>query len=130
MNKKIILLSCIMFIIVIGIFLLNYVNKYNENELSSINGIFIADGTQHKFIIGYENGQFIYANNTKPLYLNLYKNGNYKIEMENFIETGTYSLNNDKLFLKNKDGLITENCVLKNNNELHCDKYASLYIKQ
>lgn len=130
MKKSLILSLCIIIVAVVVVFFVNYVNRDNDNEVFSINGVFIADGTQHKFIIGYENGEYIYANNTKPLYLNLYKNGNYKLEMDDFIETGMYSLNNDKLVLKNKDGLITENCILKNENELHCDKYASIYIKQ
>lgn len=78
--------------------------------------------------MGYEDGEPIYSNADTPFYLTLDGEGKYKLEMAETTETGTYTLNGDNLVLQNEEKLITETCKIKNKEELHCDKYAYLYV--
>lgn len=130
MKKKLILLFIAIFVILIVLFMINYSNNDKNNIIAKVKGVWIADGTQYTFIIGYKDGKHIYSNNDIPFRLSFDGKGNYNLEMGEYVEIGTYSLNKANVVLKNEDGLITENCVLKNKIELHCNKYASLYIKE
>ena len=96
----------------------------------SVKGHWIASDSQNDFIIGYENGEYIHLNSEGPIHLFLNDDGRYALEFDNYKEYGTYTANEKKVTLMKSDGLITENCELKKENELHCNKYASLYIKQ
>ncbi len=136
MNKKKSILLIIVFILLILViivaiyFVKRNTNESVNNQLSEVEGTWIADQTQYVYIIGYENGQPVYSNTDTPFYLTLDGKGNYKLEMSDIVENGTYSFNDNNLVLQNDEGLITENCQVVDKKELHCDKYASVYVKQ
>lgn len=67
----------------------------------------------------------------KAYYLKIDGKGNYTLELEQGIQKGTYIIKEDNkgVILKEEDGLISENCTLENETELHCDRYALLYEK-
>jgi hypothetical protein len=131
-TKKILTVLVISIFTIFAILLFFLMNDDNNssNSLYKVKGIWIADGTQYTYIVGYKDGHYIYSDNSTPFSLNLDGKGNYTLEMGENTEIGTYSFNQGNVVLQNEDGLITENCQIKNNNELHCDKYASLYIKK
>lgn len=133
MKKKITIILTVTFITIVV--LLNIIinrndSNSNRDSLSKVEGTWIADGTQYTFVIGYENGKPVYSDNSTPYYLHLDGKGNYKLEMNENVELGTYSVNEEDISFKTDDGVIMETCSLKNDNELHCNMYASLYIRK
>ena len=137
-KKKIVLLViflAFLLLVTIGvIFILNKDDNKSlnneDNRFSEVEGVWVADKTQYIYILGYEDGEPIYSKADIPFYLTLDGEGKYKLEMAETTETGTYSLNGDSLVLQNEEKLITETCRIKNKEELHCDKYAYLYVRQ
>lgn len=137
-KKKIVLLVIfLVFLLLVTIGVIFILNKDDnkslnseDNRFSEVEGVWVADKTQYIYILGYEDGEPIYSNADIPFYLTLDGEGKYKLEMSETTETGTYSLNGDSLVLQNEEKLITEICRIKNKEELHCDKYAYLYVRQ
>ncbi len=137
-KKKIVLLVIfLVFLLLVTIGVIFILNKDDnkslnneDNRFSEVEGVWVADKTQYIYILGYEDGEPIYSNTDIPFYLTLDGEGKYKLEMSETTETGTYSLNGDSLVLQNEEKLITETCRIKNKEELHCDKYAYLYVRQ
>lgn len=135
-KKKIVLLVIfLVFLLLVTIGVIFILNKDDnkslnnkDNRFSEVEGVWVADKTQYIYILGYEDGEPIYSNADIPFYLTLDGEGKYKLEMSETTETGTYSLNGDSLVLQNEEKLITETCRIKNKEELHCDKYAYLYV--
>lgn len=124
------IISIFVILLLILLIVVVYILTKDNNQLSVVKGVWLADKTQYVYIIKYENGQPIYSNADTPFYLTLDGKEHCKLEMSDRVETGTYSFNKDNLVLKNDDGLITENCRVIDNKELHCDKYAYLYVRQ
>jgi hypothetical protein len=118
-----------MIFIIVLFFLLNPSDN-GDKPLHKVKGIWVADGTQHQFIIGYENGEYIYTDNSTPFYLNFDGTGKYTLKMGEHTETGTYSVNQENVIFQNESGFIKDNCNIKDKIELHCENYASLYIKK
>ena len=137
-KKKIVLLVIfLVFLLLVTIGVIFILNKDDnkslnseDNRFSEVEGVWVADKTQYIYILGYEDGEPIYSEADTPFYLTLDAEGKYKLEMAETTETGTYSLNGDSLVLQNEEKLITETCRIKNKEELHCDKYAYLYVRQ
>lgn len=137
-KKKIVLLVIfLVFLLLVTIGVIFILNKDDnkslnneDNRFSEVEGVWVADKTQYIYILGYEDEEPIYSNTDIPFYLTLDGEGKYKLEMAETTETGTYSLNGDSLVLQNEEKLITETCRIKNKEELHCDKYAYLYVRQ
>lgn len=137
-KKKIVLLVIfLVFLLLVTIGVIFILNKDDnkslnneDNRFSEVEGVWVVDKTQYIYILGYEDEEPIYSEADTPFYLTLDGEGKYKLEMAETTETGTYSLNGDSLVLQNEEKLITETCRIKNKEELHCDKYAYLYVRQ
>lgn len=126
--KKIIAISCV---IICAICLVGCNNKNEkkdsddkQTEKNILVGEWIADGTQKEFITNAD-GETV--GGKKPYYLTIEKDNKYTLKMDDYTEKGIYEINEDNVTLKNNDGLISESCKLENDNELHCNNYASLY---
>lgn len=106
-------------------------NNLNTNtQLKLVEGDWIADGTQYKYIVGMNGDTVISTDNLTPFYLNFDGKGKYTLQLKDYTESGTYTVDDAKrVILISEEGLLSESCLLKNDSELHCDRYASLYIK-
>ena len=102
----------------------------NENIFANVKGLWISSNNKNEYIIGYENGEYIYLKNESPIHLIFNGDGSYTLEFDDYSEHGTYSISKKRIIMIKSDGLITETCELKKENELHCNKYSSIYIKQ
>lgn len=121
--KKVIGISCIIFcaICLVGC---NKENKKDEKNI--LIGEWVADGTHNEFVTN-ANGETVGGKN--PYYLTIEKDSKYTLKMDEYTEKGTYTVEDKNISFKNSDGLISESCKLENDNELHCNNYASLYKK-
>ena len=128
MKKNKILILLIIIFIFSSVLIFYVIN--DSNTSLNLKGTWVADGTQYQFAIGYENGEIIYADISTPFYLELDGKGNYTLNMGEYTEIGTYSFFEENLSLRNNDGLITERCEIKEDTNLYCEFYASLYIKK
>lgn len=128
MKKNKILILLIIIFILFSILILYVIS--NSTTSSKLKGTWVADGTQFQYVLGYENGEIIYSDTSTPFYLELDGKGNYTLNMGEQTEIGTYSFYEDKLSLRNNDGLVTERCEIKDDTKLYCEFYASLYIKK
>lgn len=114
----------------------NFIENVNQ-EISNekLAGKWIADGTQDKVIKEIIDGKPVYIGNySAPSYLYLNLNGTYYLETNNefnMTESGKYNIkNNGVSFISNStesDMNFAWKCELKNDNELHCDQYASIF---
>lgn len=122
-----IIVIIILIILLVSVFNFYHIRKQSKNIWS---GLWIADGTQIQSVLGYENGQKILSDISKPFYLKFYKNKKYTLEMSDITEKGTYSVNDKKeIIMKNSEGLITEHCNINNDKTLSCFRYASSFKK-
>lgn len=108
--------------------------KYKEDKLlNQLEGQWIADGTQIKSIIDMVDGEHIYADDYDlPYYLNINKDGTYLLNLNNktnYTEKGKYSITDNKINFnpETDDGFIWS-CKLPNDNELHCENYATIFL--
>lgn len=116
----------------------NFVEK-KEQKLTNekLVGKWIADGTQDKIIKEIIDGKPVYVGNySAPSYLYLNSDDTYYLETNNEFnttESGKYNINNDTIVFSpnttTTDVSVVWNCELKNDNELHCNQYASIFVK-
>lgn len=117
-------------------------NNFLENTKQEISneelvGKWIADGTQDKIVKEIVDGKPVYVGNySAPSYLYFNSNGTYYLETNNEFNTtqsGKYNIDNNIItFSPNNtktDVNIVWSCELKNDNELHCNQHASIFIK-
>jgi hypothetical protein len=76
------------------------------------------------------NGRWFHANNN-DIYLSFDGVGYYTLSVDNKVtEKGTYALDDDSVILTPSKGDDVGNCTIKNNyHELHCDKYAEIFMQ-
>lgn len=100
--------------------------------MSLVEGRWVADGTQYLPIINGDGDEVIPdKDDFPPYYLKFDGKGNYTLQLKDYTQTGTYTVyENKEVILKSDEGLISEFCELKNTNELHCNKSASMYNKE
>ena len=126
-EKRIVLILLLLILLLVSGFSYYYIKKQSENIWS---GIWIADGTQIQTTLGYENGERILSDISKPYYLKFYKNGKYTLEMAAITEKGTYNINDkNQIILQNSEGLITEHCDIINDKKISCFNYATSFKK-
>ncbi len=105
----------------------------NKNEfLSLVEGSWVADGTQYLYILEIDGDKIIpNQNDFPPYYLNFDGEGKYTLQLKDYTQTGIYTVDDYKeVILKSDEGFISEFCKLENENKLHCNRYASLFIKE
>ena len=116
-----------------------YNNFVEKQELTNkkLVGKWIADGTQDKIIKEIIDGKPVYIGNySAPSYLYLNSNDTYYLETNNEFnttESGKYNINNNTIVFSpnttTTDVSVVWNCELKNDNELYCNQYASIFVK-
>lgn len=112
----------------ITVILIIIVTTACNNKLDGFEGTWIAY-PRNQIITKVDKEKTI--GGKKAYYLKIDGKGNYTLELEQGIQKGTYIIKEDNkgVILKEEDGLISENCTLENETELHCDRYALLYEK-
>ena len=126
----------VLLLLSIVLIILNGLNN-NSNKLNTLSGVWVADGTQLRVVIGVTDDGPIYKGNySGPSYLTLSSDKTYYLETNNeynTIENGNYEIGKDVItFYPNTDEYpdrLFWICNLKNNNELHCDEYAEIFVK-
>ncbi len=100
------------------------------NKTDNLKGTWIAKPKdQSVYIVNYIDGKPITQGGKISYYLTLDGKGNYQLEMGNYNEKGTYVLKEKNITFIKEDNTISETCKV-NSNELHCNKYATLYSKE
>lgn len=103
-------------------------------DVNQLNGRWIADGTQMKAILEVVDGEPIYADDYDlPYYLDINEDGTYLLTLNNEskdTEKGKYNViaNEIRFSPEVNEGFIWA-CQLLNNNELHCENYATVFTK-
>lgn len=111
-------------ILIFGIFL--FVGCQKSDQLK---GVWIADAdNQYVTIVDYVDGVKITKGGKVPYYLTIDGYGGYRLEAEDYIESGTYTVDGDHVNFKDDDGFVSERCIIKDDG-LHCKRYAFLYTK-
>ncbi len=106
-----------------ALFALFYKFTSGTEEEMSVKGEWIADGTQLVFADSEEPDG--------PYVLNFDGKGGYTLTMNGESEYGDYTVSTSgKVSLIKEDGMMSENCDVINDEELHCDRYASKYVKK
>lgn len=101
-------------------------NKNNENDNNNIFvGKWIYDGDIIQKIIDKKDGNLV--TDTKILkYIEIYNDKTYKMYYEEQVESGTYSINKDKIILADKTRLIIDLCSIKGD-DLICENLLSFH---
>lgn len=125
MRKKI-------FTIVVMLLFLGIVGcKNNEKNKDSFKGRWIADGTQIKHIIAIVDDKPVYEEEDLPPYiLDIDGHGNYTLQLKNHIYTGIYEIVEENNIYFESDESTDFTCNIKKENELECQMYATLFIRE
>lgn len=92
-------------------------------ESNELIGEYVADGTQDVLITENEPKDEI-----EPYKLELKKDYTFILEAGEDIISGTYEINEDKIFMQQDDGTVF--ACEKIDDDLNCDMYAKEFIKQ
>ena len=126
----------ILCLILIGVLLIILVgcntkdNKLEDKNLLLLEGSWKADGTQYRLIIGSDGDKPILDDDLLPYYLNFDGKGNLTMLIKGNTYTGIYQIDDEKQVILLPEELSLTTCQLKNDIELHCELYASLFIKE
>lgn len=137
--KKIFLIIVCLVVLLTGCFNKKediYQSSTNEEKvIKQLEGQWIADGTQMKVVLEIVDGEPVYADDYDlPYYLNINKDGTYLLDLNNEnnqTENGKYSVAENKInFRPETDEGFIWSCELLNDNELHCENYATVFMKE
>lgn len=128
MKKKKILIISLIFILIIGLCIINAIIR--NNPLYKVRGIWIADGTQIQYVTGKKNGKIIFNDVSNPFYLTLDGRGNFNLDISTKIISGKYNITeSNQVLLVDDSGLLRIICKLKND-ELYCNRIATKFVKK
>ena len=105
-----------------------------KNQNNSLSGTWIADGTQYQLLKEIVDGQPIYISNDNPYYLDIKSDNTYLLDFDNNyieIESGTYKIDQNKIFFFPKDAMSTMwSCKINNKTKLQdCEIHANSFEK-
>ncbi len=102
--------------------------RNNEFKVSLRNSRWEADGTQHRVIVGLEDGKPIYGDDS-PIYLQFDNNDNYTIIRGIIEESGVYIESDDgRMQLKSNQGGYMRTCQFQSQSEMSCNLNGVDYI--
>lgn len=132
-RKKVIILTFVGVFLIILIIITSIIlfckkddNKNNENDNNNIFvGKWIYDGDIIQKIIDKKDGNLV--TDTRILkYIEIYNDKTYKMYYEEQVESGTYSINKDKIILADKTRLIIDLRSIKGD-DLICENLLSFH---
>lgn len=132
-RKNVLILTCVGVFLIIIIIITSIIlfckkddNKNNENDNNNIFvGKWIYDGDIIQKIIDKKDGNLV--TDTKILkYIEIYNDKTYKMYYEEQVESGTYSINKNKIILADKTRLIIDLCSIKDD-DLICENLLSFH---
>ena len=130
--KKVISLFFMIFLLIVVVACNNHKSTTDE-LLLLVEGNWIADGTQYNPIIAVVGDEVTHAVNPDdltPYTLSFDGIGNYILITHDQTYNGTYSVDDNGFVNLIDDVLLSVFCQLEKDNELHCDRVASIFIKE